>query len=372
MLLFVLTFGSFYSQNYRKEYSTTLYHNPGNQNGKNISVKFKVVYDAFMGEPTIQAIAKVSSQGDFVRYNGRTYTRQEIGDKAFDNVEIKLINVAFDIYEGNFKVSTVYLNNLISFDVSASPDWNNLWPGVSEIKAKELFKKGYSIRNARLVDVEFYTSSVENYLSEQKRKEEEAEKKRIEEERKKKEEEERLKREEQERIRKAEEEKKAQEELEERERSEKEEKEKENESQDDEGEEENEDEGENVSSGSGTPFIGNSSGEGKSAEQVKKEQADRERREYEEMVRRNNERNQAAAASAAGASIGVLYLLGEVIYGNMGYSPGWEPYFDNHFYFTTNFGYSVSSSPIIFNSIYTTLEYNSKTQQNEYVEEKHS
>ena len=143
-----------YTQDYRVEYETVISHRPEN-NGKDINVRFKVIYDAFFGEATIKAMAKVESTGDYVYYNGTRYSREEIGEEIFQKIETGNIDVSFDIYQGSHKVTTVHVTELIGFDVAASPAWDDLWPGVSGERAKQIYKEGYQIRNARVTDANF-------------------------------------------------------------------------------------------------------------------------------------------------------------------------------------------------------------------------
>ncbi|WP_405377411.1 hypothetical protein [Nonlabens sp. Asnod3-A02] len=199
--LVVVLISTVHAQSYKKTYNQNINHNVRNQNGKNLTLNFAVQYDAFFGEPLIKSRTKITNEGNFIIYNGKKYTREQIGDKAFDNVEIGLVNVAFDIYQGSIKVTTVQLDNELSVSfIAGSPDWDELWPGVSEERAKQIWKEGYTIRNARLYNVKFNGFyGIESYLKnieQEKVKQQQAkERKELEEKRKKEQEAEKVKQE---------------------------------------------------------------------------------------------------------------------------------------------------------------------------------
>jgi hypothetical protein len=155
LLLFLLISYSLHSQNYRTQRETLISYRPDNTNGKDLNIRFRVIYDVYFQEPRISAVAKVESEGDFVYFNGTRYSRNDIGEDIFSKIEPGNLDVAFDIFQGNIKISTVHLTNLISFDVSGSPDWSNLWTGVGAERAKEIFKEGFQIRNARVTKANF-------------------------------------------------------------------------------------------------------------------------------------------------------------------------------------------------------------------------
>ena len=113
---------------YKTSYETTVTHR---QDGFYATVKVRIIYDAFFGEPTVKAIAKVIDHSP--------------------EIEVGVLNVRADIMQGPSVVATDTYKNLISFDVSGSPGWDELWPGVSAARAKEIYKQGYQISNVRLL-----------------------------------------------------------------------------------------------------------------------------------------------------------------------------------------------------------------------------
>jgi hypothetical protein len=320
------------AQNYKKTYQQNINYRTGNSNGKDVTLDFAVQYDAFMGEPLIKSRTKILSSGNYVMYNGKRYTRQELGDRVFDQIEIGLINVTFDIYQGNSKITTVRLNNEISVSfIPGSPDWDELWPGVSEERAKQIWKDGYSIRNARLVDVTFRGFSAIDRLEREKQREIEkqaAEEKKAAEEQAKKEKEEleKIAAEEEAAAKKAEEEAAAEEEeaatAQKNERIAREQKAKEEQEQ-------------------------------REAAERARQDEERQRRqrinEYNDRIENQRQENQAIATSAAASSAGILFILGGVIYNRMGL-PGDNLYTGGNLFLNLDFGYGLSLFPIAFDS----------------------
>lgn len=332
LTLLLITNYSF-SQKYEKTYRQNINYNTGTKNGKDVNLDFACKYDAFLGEPLFSSRTKVVSEGDFVVYNGKKYYRNEIGNEVFDRIEIGLINVSFDIYQGNRKITTVSLNNEISVSfIPGSPEWDEMWPGVSEERVKKIWKEGYSIRNARLYDVKFSGFyALESYLN----KKEAEKKKQLEEEQRKKEETEKKAKEEEDRLEK---EKEKEEETERVKKEEEEETEKKRLQQEQKEKEEAEE-----------------------RERKRKEEAERKRKEkikaYSDRIESQRKENNAIAASAAASSASVLYIIGGIIYDKMGL-PAKDLYTGNNFHVNFDVGYGLSLFPIAHNSVKTGIDFN--------------
>lgn len=174
IILSIVFCTNIFAQKYEKTYRQNINYNTGNQNGKDLVLDFACKYDAFMQEPLFSSRTKIISEGDFIVFNGQKYFRNEIGNELFDKIEIGLVNVSFDIYQGSIKITTVSLSNEIAASfIPGSPEWDEMWPGISGERVKEIWKEGYSIRNARLYDVEFRGFyALENYIREKKQNEE--------------------------------------------------------------------------------------------------------------------------------------------------------------------------------------------------------
>lgn len=299
---------------YKKVYQTTIDYQKEEHTG---SLRFKCVFDAFFGEPTEKAMVEVLSH---------------------DGCEPSVIDVSVDIYSGNTKVSTKTFTNLISFDVSGSPSWGDLWPGVSAERVKELYKNGYTIRNARLASASFSGCEEEQGASSAGASDgagseggssgrgetavsEEASH--------------------------SETTSGAEEEEEEEDKEEKTE--------------------EDESSGGGAQtdaYIGARAGASEAEqraaakrrqaarEKQKREQEARQRMAYQQWAQEQNRRNAQMGGAAAASAAGMLYLLGEVIYRNMGRFEPESAYRPGQFngYARMHFGYSLLLQPAYFNS----------------------
>lgn len=272
-----------------------------------------------LGEPLFSSRTKVTTEGDYVIYNGIKYTKEDLGEKAFNNIEIGIINVSFDIYQGQQKITTVILENEISVSfIPGSPDWDELWPGVSAERAKQIWKEGYSIRNARLIDVKFrgfYAIDTLLAKQEEAKKLKEAEEKKKEEELKK------------------EEEKLA---------NEQEEKEKE--------EQEKEAENKRISD---AEKLAKEKERARAEEERKRAEAERKRKKIEEYHRRvenQNSENKAIVASTAAAGFSTLYLIGGFIYSGMGKVQPEHLYRGNNINLGFDIGYSLTGTPLYFPS----------------------
>jgi|GEM_PF-4511058 len=338
--IFQLMFSFLFAQKYEKSYQQNINYKTNNNNGKDLNLNFACKYDAFLGEPLFSSRTKKISEGDFIVYNNQKYYRKDIGDKIFNQVEVGLINVSFDIYQGSRKITTVKLENEISVSfIPGSPDWDQLWPGVSEENVKKIWKEGYTIKNAKLYNVKFTGfSALQNYLNkiesdkakeiEDKKKAEEKEK----EEQEKADQEQQLKEEEE--AEKLIEENKKQEE-EDLERAKEEEREK---------------------------------AAAAEAERKRREEQERIRQEkinaYNNRIANQKKENNAIAAASAASSASILYLLGGVIYNKMGL-PGKDLYTGNNFHINFDFGYGVSAFPLSYNSVRTAVDYNGDEQTTE-------
>lgn len=85
------------------------------------------------------------------------------------------------------------------------------------------------------------------------------------------------------------------------------------------------------------------------------EQKRRKQQEYDNWKSQAEQRNQALAASSVASSSAFLYLVGGMIYGNMGQVMPDKVYRGSNFYLGIDFGYSSSFTPIFFNSDYETM-----------------
>lgn len=123
---------------------------PSGVDGLEFNVRVKIKYHTIMfGEPAYNVVAK-KEKGDRVHYKGKVYTRSQVGEEVWKKLEVGTLDLAADIYDGSYKVASMSYPNVISFDVSGSPNWGDVFPGMSAEEEKALFKKGLSIRNVRV------------------------------------------------------------------------------------------------------------------------------------------------------------------------------------------------------------------------------
>lgn len=98
-------------------------------------------------------------------------------------------------------------------------------------------------------------------------------------------------------------------------------------------------------------------------EKARQEELERQRRaqikrEYDERIQQQNERNTVAAGAAAASSAGLLYLLGGFIYKNMGQYDASLGFSGGNLYTGFDFGYGMSLTPVFFNSEIVTMNNN--------------
>jgi len=195
-LLFVLLFSGMIISAQEKTFNDIFQYKTGNNDGKDLTIEFAGIYFTYMNDPQYKERAKVISEGDFIMYNGNKYYKNDIGQDVFNKVKMGLVNIQFDIYQGSSRVSTVRRNNVSTSAglIQYGYFWRTLWPGVSAENAKNIYEKGFTVKNVKIYDVKFNVYPIKDLLAKRKRKAEakvreeerlrvEAEKKKIEEER---------------------------------------------------------------------------------------------------------------------------------------------------------------------------------------------
>lgn len=290
-----------------------------NQDGHSGTVSFKCEFNHYMGEPIRKAVAKLQSSND--------------------DCKPSTLNVTIDIYQGSFFVASYTFTNLISMDIAGSPSWGEVFPGVSVEKAKEYYKAGITIRNARLTDINFPSgcggnnsgseeSSSVNSSAEKQKKEEEAKVKK-------------------------EEEAQQQNKIEQEEQAKNERVQREQDARQMEIERQQ--------------AIRQQKQQAAAAEQARREKNQQAKRDYDRKIAEQENRNVEQAGAMAAASMSSLMLIGMVMYQDMGKIKAKYTYVGNQIYMGLNIGYSITSFPIVFNSKIITLSYNSNTGDNNYI-----
>lgn len=125
-------------------------------NGFPISVKIMVKMDAFMNAPMKMSLAK-GSIIDKTRFflDGKWYKSEDFPDKMVEYISFNnQYNIDVKVYQGPNWVSTIPFKDVIDFDMPGSYEWNEIFPGLSEVEAKHLYKTGYELREFKITNKE--------------------------------------------------------------------------------------------------------------------------------------------------------------------------------------------------------------------------
>lgn len=95
-------------------------------------------------------------------------------------------------------------------------------------------------------------------------------------------------------------------------------------------------------------------------EQRQKALNQQKKQEYDNRVRNQRSKNEAAAASSLASSATFLFLIGGFVYDNMGSVSPNLIYDGGNIYFGTDFGFGLNMTTIYFNSINTTMNNNAE------------
>jgi hypothetical protein len=155
------------SKSYKVEEQKDIYYQPTNQKGAAGTIAVKIVYDVFFGDPTIKAMAGKFRYGDYFYYNNQRYAFSSLPEEIRKKFRLSLTDVCYDISDGSkVIVSNVCKKNLMDWDMAGSPNWSDVFPGLSAQQAKEVFKKGFSITNIRISGASFnYPSDLSKYIT---------------------------------------------------------------------------------------------------------------------------------------------------------------------------------------------------------------
>jgi hypothetical protein len=169
ILVLVSTAGTLRAQSksYKVEEQKDIYYEPPNQKGVSGTIAVKIVYDVFFGDATIKAMAGKFRHGDYFYYNNQRYAFSSLPEEIRKKFRLSMVDVCYDINDGRTVVaSNVCKKNLMDWDMAGSPSWSEVFPGLSALQAKELFKKGFSITNMRITSASFnYPSDLSKYIT---------------------------------------------------------------------------------------------------------------------------------------------------------------------------------------------------------------
>jgi hypothetical protein len=155
------------SKSYKVEGQKDIYYEPTAQSGASGTITVKIIYDAFLGDATIKALAGKFIPGEYFYYNKQRYAFSSLPEEVRKKFKLSLTDVCYDISDGSTVVAAnICKKNLIDWDMAGSPFWKDVFPGLTAEQAKALFKKGFSITNIRITGASFnYPSDLSKYIS---------------------------------------------------------------------------------------------------------------------------------------------------------------------------------------------------------------
>lgn len=143
-----------------------LYEPDATLKGASGKITARIIYDVYFGEPTIKALAGKFQLGDYFYYNKQRYPSATLPPEIRTKIRLSLTDVCYDISSaGRVVVANICKKNLMDWDMSASPNWKDIFPGLSAEQAKDLYKTGFSITNIRITGVSMnFPYDIEKYL----------------------------------------------------------------------------------------------------------------------------------------------------------------------------------------------------------------
>lgn len=144
---------------YHKKKKQTVKYHPSSDgyNGFPISVKMMMKMDVYWQEPLEYCVAKGTILDDSkVFFEGNWYNKNDFDPKVWKAISFKnMYDIEVDVYQGSARLSTMKFSNILDMELlPSSPNWNEVFPGLTEKQAKHLFEHGYSLRNMRVTDLE--------------------------------------------------------------------------------------------------------------------------------------------------------------------------------------------------------------------------
>lgn len=89
--------------------STIAYTNPSEQVGIDVTAFVTVQFEFENDIPKVLASVKLE-KGDVIYFNGNQYSRKEIGEKAYNQIETRSSVLTYDLYYNNKLVKTIGYN----------------------------------------------------------------------------------------------------------------------------------------------------------------------------------------------------------------------------------------------------------------------
>ncbi|WP_339924837.1 tetratricopeptide repeat protein [uncultured Cyclobacterium sp.] len=162
-LLFLFTFFSFFlfAQNTSgKIFTATFQWKPEyGKNGCDAAVNLKLNYYLKNDRPWVD-ISYTIEKGNTVYFEGKQYSRQELGEEAYGPIRVQFPRFVVDVYEGSNFITSIGFDS--KGNMTYGGDWLNIFEGhvfvehsnrtiVSGERAKEVFlSNSFNIKNIRL------------------------------------------------------------------------------------------------------------------------------------------------------------------------------------------------------------------------------
>lgn len=139
----------------------------GGQNGPAVTVIVKITHDVFFGDPTVSHIAGKYELGSYIVYKGQRINTALLPNDVKTKIKFSSVDICYDIQSKTTAkiVSTKCAGSVLDFDIAGSPNWSQMFPGISADQAKTLYKNGYDIVNIRVTKLNYSFPNLDAYLS---------------------------------------------------------------------------------------------------------------------------------------------------------------------------------------------------------------
>lgn len=172
VLLFLLMIGSLPSFAKVGQYTKTVqervsWQPEAGQNGPAATVIVKITHDVFFGDPTQTHIAGKYELGSYVMYKGQRINTAALPDDVKAKIKFSSVDICYDMKAKSSGkiVSTKCAGTVLDFDMAGSPNWGQMFPGLSADQAKALYKNGYDIVNIRVTKLNYSFPNLDAYLT---------------------------------------------------------------------------------------------------------------------------------------------------------------------------------------------------------------
>jgi hypothetical protein len=167
--LLIASFSSAQNNKYLTKAEQIVNWNPdetANKTDVAFSGTVRVTLDVFFGDPTEQHVAGKYQVGSYVIYKGQKIYTSSLPADVKAKIKISSVDIAYDIQnKSGTVVSTKKATTVLDFDMAGSPNWKDMFPGLSAEQAKQLFKDGFSIVNVRITKANVSVPNLDAYVN---------------------------------------------------------------------------------------------------------------------------------------------------------------------------------------------------------------